>query len=125
MRKLSLIFVVMFIAGLGSHEVSAQDNALVMDGARYWSQNCTRCHNARSPIERTNRQWITIVQHMRARANLSKTESVAISAFLTASNGMDGSAAATGNSERERLNPAQMSKLLVFLAQLDRNKNQE
>lgn len=66
---------------------AAQDAAAVAEGATIWAQNCTRCHNARPSTERTDRDWLTIVAHMRARANLTRGEAAAVSAFLTGTNG--------------------------------------
>lgn len=66
--------------------VSGQDPALVAEGARGWSQNCTRCHNARSPLERNDADWAIIVGHMRARANLTKRQATAIATYLQAVN---------------------------------------
>ncbi|MEX0599749.1 MAG: hypothetical protein WD423_06830 [Rhodothermales bacterium] len=99
MRILISFLITLFVAAAGSFGARAQDMELVMDGARYWSQNCTRCHNARSPLERTDREWVTIVQHMRARGNLTRTEAVAVSAFLKSSNGIPSNDAPSNESE--------------------------
>lgn len=69
---------------------SGQDPAQIAAGARAWSQNCTRCHNARSPLERNDADWAIIVGHMRARANLTKTQATAITAYLQAVNRPEG-----------------------------------
>ncbi len=61
-------------------------------GSLAWKENCMRCHNARSSMERTDRDWSTIVGHMRARANLTKSEAQAILAFLQATNAPEGAA---------------------------------
>lgn len=66
---------------------SAQ-SAMIGEGARVYAQNCSRCHNLRSPTERNNRDWSTIVLHMRARGNLTKSEANAVRAFLQATNGI-------------------------------------
>ncbi len=65
---------------------AAQDADLVSQGARVYGNTCGSCHNARSPLERTDRQWTVIVNHMRARANLTGSESRAVLAFLQATN---------------------------------------
>lgn len=65
---------------------SAEEMARVAEGATVYGQQCTRCHNARSPMERNDREWITIVAHMRARANLTRTQARAVAAFLKATN---------------------------------------
>lgn len=61
--------------------------ALIALGAQIYSRNCQRCHNPRSPAERTDREWVIIVQHMQIRANLSADRAAAVRAFLLASNG--------------------------------------
>lgn len=51
-------------------------------GEQLWSQNCTRCHNARSPRQYSDVQWEIIVHHMRLRANLTGNEERQITSFL-------------------------------------------
>ncbi len=70
--------------------VSGQDPAKVAEGARTWAQNCTRCHNARSPLERNDSDWAIIVGHMRARANLTKRQATMIAIYLQTSNRPEG-----------------------------------
>ncbi len=69
----------------------ANDNldgsSLVADGAKIYGTMCGNCHNARSPLERSDRQWVTIANHMRARANLTGKEVRGVLAFLQATNG--------------------------------------
>lgn len=55
-------------------------------GVRLWSQNCGRCHNLRAATERTDREWVTIMAHMRARANLTRSTAEQILAFLQSTN---------------------------------------
>ena len=69
---------------------SQQDPVLVGQGAMVYSNTCGRCHNARPGSERTDREWIAIVAHMRARANLSKSSAGAVLAFLQATNVPEG-----------------------------------
>lgn len=73
-----------------------QDPQLIGEGARVYSANCARCHNARSSMERTDAQWMVIVAHMRARANFTKAEAAAVLAYLQATNIPEGGGAATG-----------------------------
>lgn len=73
----------------GTAELQAQES-----GAELWGRTCTRCHNARAPNERTDREWTTIVQHMRARANLTRSEAGAILEFLQAANAPEAGAVA-------------------------------
>lgn len=82
--KRTLILVTLL---LGAASVTqAQNTSAIAEGARLWAANCTRCHNARSPAERTDRQWVTVVNHMRARANMTRAEAKAIVAYLQAVN---------------------------------------
>ena len=55
-------------------------------GSELWSENCTRCHNARPPQYYSDAQWDAIVHHMRLRANLTGEEARAIAEFLKAAN---------------------------------------
>ena len=59
---------------------------LVKGGARTWSENCMRCHNLRSPLERGDREWSLIMHHMRVRANLTAQEHRSILQFLQSAN---------------------------------------
>lgn len=79
----NLILLLGFLI-IGANSSQAQDAQLVAKGAKAWAANCTRCHNARSPLERSARDWSTIVNHMRARANLTKSEALSISAYFSA-----------------------------------------
>lgn len=65
----------------GATELRAQDS-----GVQLWGRTCARCHNARPVNERTDREWATIVNHMRARGNLTRSEARAILEFLQAAN---------------------------------------
>ena len=56
------------------------------NGSKAWADNCTRCHNMRSPNDLTDEQWITSVFHMRIRAGLTGQETRDILSFLQASN---------------------------------------
>lgn len=68
--------------------VSAQQPAQseINEGARVYGATCGRCHNPRSPLERDDRDWITIANHMRVRANLTGKEVRTVVAFLQATN---------------------------------------
>ncbi|MFQ5853039.1 MAG: cytochrome c [Candidatus Binatia bacterium] len=82
---LSLLVSGLFVFLLAALErpVSAQQNK---SGAQIWAENCGRCHNVRSPKERSDRQWEIIVLHMRTRANLLAQEAKKILEFLQQSN---------------------------------------
>lgn len=74
---------------------SQQDPMLVAQGAQVYSTTCARCHNARPAAERTDREWVAIVTHMRARANLTKSIADAVLAFLQATNAPEAGFAST------------------------------
>ena len=54
-------------------------------GAQLWAENCSRCHNVRSPKRFSDSQWQVITHHMRLRANLTGQETRAITEFLQSS----------------------------------------
>lgn len=91
-RNIALVIlttVLMAVPMLASAQTAPVD---IAKGAIIWKDNCMRCHNARSSMERLDRDWETIVGHMRARANLTKTEARAILTFLQATNAPEPSA---------------------------------
>jgi len=55
-------------------------------GSQLWAENCSRCHNFRSPAEFSDTQWEIIAHHMRVRANLTAEEHHKILAFLKSGN---------------------------------------
>lgn len=63
-----------------------QPGGAVGEGARVYGTMCGRCHNPRSPLERTDREWVTIANHMRVRGNLTGPEVRSVLAFLQATN---------------------------------------
>lgn len=80
---------------------AAQGASAVAEGARAWANTCTRCHNARPSAEHDDREWVTIMAHMRARANLTRTEARLITHFLQATNA-DETPAVVGAGRAER-----------------------
>jgi mono/diheme cytochrome c family protein len=58
-------------------------------GAELFSRTCQRCHNPRGPAERTDREWVIIMQHMQTRANLTRKQAALVRDFLLASNDAD------------------------------------
>ena len=78
------------------------DPEMMARGGQLYGQTCARCHNPRPATERSDRAWTTIVLHMRARANLTKSDAEAILAFLQATNGSPRQTSARdGGSERD------------------------
>jgi mono/diheme cytochrome c family protein len=66
---------------------AAQERGDLARGAEAYGATCGRCHNPRSPVERSDRDWIVIVNHMRARgAGITGQQVRDILAFLQASN---------------------------------------
>jgi len=55
-------------------------------GSKTWSENCTRCHNMRSPTDLRDDQWLTTMFHMRQRAGLTGQETRDVLTFLQGSN---------------------------------------
>lgn len=55
-------------------------------GAKYYSDNCGRCHNPRAPTEHLDRDWSIIITHMRITAGLPGQQARDIYAFMAASN---------------------------------------
>jgi len=64
----------------------AQESGSVAEGARVYGDVCGNCHNARSPLERSDRDWVTIVNHMRVRGNMTGKQARDVLAFLQATN---------------------------------------
>lgn len=65
---------------------AAQITEVAAEGARYYGNVCGRCHNPRSPLERSDQEWVIIVNHMRVRANLTASQARSVLAFLQAMN---------------------------------------
>ena len=78
-----LAFTALSATGAAAQQASAAD---VAAGARVYGHVCGRCHNSRSPLERTDRQWVVIANHMRVRANLTGKEARSVVAFLQSTN---------------------------------------
>ncbi len=67
-------------------EAQQASGEAVREGARVYGATCGRCHNPRSPLERRDREWVTIANHMRVRANLTGKQVRSVLAFLQATN---------------------------------------
>lgn len=70
--------------------------ALIGEGAVIWGNNCGRCHNVRATTERSDDEWTVIVMHMRARANLTSQQALAVLTYLQATNTPTGQGSAEG-----------------------------
>jgi len=51
-----------------------------------WTENCIRCHNARSPGYYSDREWQVAMHHMRVRCSITPKEYKAILGFLQSAN---------------------------------------
>lgn len=88
-RPAALAFAVglgCLIASASPVGAQAANGGSVSEGASVYGSMCGRCHNPRSPLERTDRAWVTIANHMRARGNLTGKEVRNVLAFLQATN---------------------------------------
>lgn len=83
-RILTTLGAAALLAWPGS--AAGQDVTMAAQGAKVWAQNCVRCHNVRPSDERTDAEWRIIVNHMRARANLTKTQARVVTAFMQQTN---------------------------------------
>ncbi len=81
MKRTFLYLVVTFSTYLTSFPVLAELNP-VAEGARLFNDNCSRCHNARPAQEFSEREWSVIMPHMREKAHLSGSETLAVEAFI-------------------------------------------
>jgi hypothetical protein len=81
---------VLILAGTGvpalAQGVEQVDPQRFSRGAQAWQENCSRCHNLRSPDELQDYEWATSVDHMRVRANLPGQVAEDIKLFLQNSN---------------------------------------
>lgn len=52
------------------------------EGAEIWRTTCYRCHDRRPATEFSSEEWAVLVDHMRTRAHLTRSEADAVTAFL-------------------------------------------
>lgn len=87
MRNLWISPLALAVAGLAMVTApTAAQSRSVSEGARLYGHMCGRCHNPRSPLEFSDRDWTLIVNHMRVRGNLTGRQTRNVIAFLQASN---------------------------------------
>jgi mono/diheme cytochrome c family protein len=82
----SILKVAAVLALLLPGSAIGQDPTAIAEGAQVYANNCARCHVARASSERSDQEWTVIILHMRARANLTRSQAVAVLAFLQATN---------------------------------------
>lgn len=71
---------------VAAQEAVSLDTRDLSRGAAIFSRFCQRCHEPRGPAERTDREWVMIMQHMETRANMTTKRAALVLRFLLASN---------------------------------------
>ena len=89
----TVLITIVISAAAAAHPAEAQEQSDVARGAPIWAATCNRCHNARSPLERSDADWSVVVSHMLTMANLTRSQANDVTAFLQASNGRQNDAA--------------------------------
>jgi mono/diheme cytochrome c family protein len=82
MLQLLILTVAMFVASNVSYSQHTSDPKLIAEGAKLYSENCGRCHNARPASDYSKKEWSVVMPHMREKAHMTGTESLAVEAFL-------------------------------------------
>ncbi|PCH97235.1 MAG: hypothetical protein COB83_02990 [Gammaproteobacteria bacterium] len=82
LSKVLLPAIALIISAFSIQAEHISDPALVAKGAKVYSQNCGRCHNARPAEEYTKKEWSVVIPHMRAKAHMTGKEALAVEAFL-------------------------------------------
>ena len=80
--KFLLPVITLTVSTFSVNAQHASDLSLVAEGAKVYSENCGRCHNARPAEELSKREWSVVMPHMRAKAHLTGKEALAVEAFL-------------------------------------------
>jgi hypothetical protein len=65
-----------------STDTSRAELASGKSGAQLWTENCSRCHNVRSPDYYSPARWALVGQHMRVRGYLTGEEERQVTVFL-------------------------------------------
>ena len=85
---LGALGIVLFVGCKPDHQPAMMDAAAPAEnekgGAQLWEENCSRCHNFRSPTQYNDSEWQVVMHHMRVRANLTAQEHKKILEFLQA-----------------------------------------
>ncbi|MDQ7048026.1 MAG: c-type cytochrome [Enterobacterales bacterium] len=84
MKKIKLITLAwLLMTHFFAMPVSSNEKvSKVAEGAKLYSENCARCHNARPASDYTKREWSVVMPHMREKAHMTGTETLAVEAFL-------------------------------------------
>lgn len=78
----ALAGTLLFGACAGAPTPEQDASALAEEGAEIWQMTCNRCHNLRTPDEFAAEQWPVIIDHMRTRADLTRSEARAVATFM-------------------------------------------
>jgi mono/diheme cytochrome c family protein len=78
----SIALVGLFGAGLALSVAGEEPQGDFARGAKYYSDNCARCHKARPPMDHRARDWSLVVPHMRIVAALPGQQARDIQEFL-------------------------------------------
>mgnify|MGYP005990714757 FL=1 len=82
LTKLILPMIALIISSFSVNAQHVSDPSLVAKGAKIYSENCSRCHNARPAEEYSKKEWSVVIPHMRAKAHMTGKEALAVEAFL-------------------------------------------
>lgn len=82
LAKLILPIVALTISAFSTNAQHVSDPSLVAKGAKVYSENCNRCHNARPAEEFSKKEWSVVIPHMRAKSHMTGKEALAVEAFL-------------------------------------------
>lgn len=104
LNQYSISYAGKLISGSDAHQES---------GAELWVDNCSRCHNYRSPTEYTPNQWNTIMLHMRFQGGLTGQEAQKILDYLTESSISEFKSATTSSSSQQNGEANQSSKTTI------------
>lgn len=80
--KLLLPLITLTLSAFSVQAQHVSDPSLVAKGAKIYSENCGRCHNARPAEEYTKKEWSVVMPHMRAKSHMTGKETLAVEAFL-------------------------------------------
>ena len=80
--KLLLPVIALTLSAFSVQAEHVSDPLLVGEGAKVYSENCGRCHNARPAEEYSKKEWSVVIPHMRAKAHMTGKEALAVEAFL-------------------------------------------
>lgn len=83
---LTILAALIAIMGASCAQEGSSTQPLAKGRAQLWSENCMKCHNARSSKYYNDEQWDVAMMHMRIRGNLTADETKSITEFLQSAN---------------------------------------